>query len=177
MFWTALVAHLSSQPQPKEPVEISEKECKNSKLQRSVTATNLKKNIQHVHAFKRGRPGRNGRNAPQYGNSQKRCNLDRKLKWMSLIKHFLSCLWFLSDGRGGWGGWECPYNQCVNLNLTVFVQGEKNKKSNVKLLQKLQCHSPYHQVVQFIAGWQTGCQLVFSYARPGWELCWRDFLL
>lgn len=47
--------------------------------------------------------------------------------WIVSWNGFCHVYGSLSDGRGGWGGWECPYNQCVNLNLTVFVQGKKKK--------------------------------------------------
>ena len=57
--------------------------------------------------------------------------------WIVSWNGFCHVYGSLSDGRGGWGGWECPYNQCVNLNLTVFVQGKKKKKIKREIITEI----------------------------------------
>lgn len=105
----------------KEQVGVSgEKECRNSKLQHSVTATNLT-NTLGVYAHLKS--GHRGGMLP-YGNSQKLSNPDSELLLMLLIT-FLSCCDFRVKPHNDKGG-ESLFNQRVNLNLVVFVQEKIN---------------------------------------------------
>lgn len=154
VFGTALVAHLSSQPQPRRRWDSVERGS--AETPTLCHCHTPHKNTQYVHTFKRGH---HGENAPLYANSEKLSKPDIELKLTMSIKDFvlfmISVITTTTHNVSVWT-WPCSliWNYYRNYSVTLLI---------------INLHSLLPAGRQVVS-------LCFSHARPRWELwCWDGF--